>query len=153
MTAITSSQSQVDIAELILREHDALRHKLAKVHTVLAEPGPNSAEIETSLREFLNALIVHFANEEDDGFFMKIATKAPRLASCAGRLSVEHRELLKDAEELCRFATAGSPSVVWWRELKNRCDVFDAKLMRHECEENHLLQDARRLETGGCDKR
>ena len=45
---------------------------------------------------------------------------APRLADKAGTLCVEHRELLREANELCRFAEAGSPSVQWWRELNSR---------------------------------
>jgi hypothetical protein len=151
MTTLNLPKTETDAVEQIIREHDALRHKLAKIHTVFAARDPSATEIEALLREFLNALLVHFDNEEDDGFFLSISAKVPRLASTAGRLSVEHRALLKGAEELCRFAAAGSPSIAWWRELKSRCDSFDARLMHHECEESHLLQDARRMEVGVCD--
>jgi hypothetical protein len=149
MTALKFPTSQNDIAEKIITEHDALRHKLHKIHDVLFEHDPRPAELETLLREFLNTLVVHFANEEDDGFFHNVSVQSPRLAQTAGRLSVEHRELLHEAEELCRFAEAGAPSMPWWRELTNRCHNFNHRLMRHECEESQLLQDMRRVEISG----
>ncbi len=75
MTTLKYPTTQTDIAENIVREHDALRHKLQTIHTVLAERDPNPGEIEMLLREFLNALVVHFANEEDDGFFTQVRRK------------------------------------------------------------------------------
>jgi iron-sulfur cluster repair protein YtfE (RIC family) len=144
--SLNFSTSQADVAENIIREHDALRHKVRAIHSVLSERDPNPGEIEALLREFLNALVVHFANEEDTGFFHKVAVQSPRLAETAGRLSVEHRELLHEAEELCRFAEAGAPSMPWWRELQSRCHNFNQRLMHHESEEHHLLQHSQRTE-------
>jgi hemerythrin len=150
MTTLNYPTTQTDIAENIMREHDALRHKLHTIHTVLAARDPNPADIEMLMREFLNALVVHFANEEDDGFFRHIGAQSPRLAATAGRLAVEHRELLHEAEELCRFANNGCASMPWWRELNSRCHNFNSRLMRHECEENQLLKQSRRVDIEAC---
>lgn len=143
--------TQSEAIERILQEHDALRDKAGRIHSVLAKPEPAQGEIETLLREFLNALIVHFDYEEDDGFFDEIAFHAPRLAGLAGKLCNEHREMLRDAAKLCRFAAAGSPSMPWWRELSLRCREFSKRLMRHEHEEHKLLQEARQSDIGVCD--
>jgi hypothetical protein len=59
--------------------------------------------------------------------------------------------MLRDADELCRFAAAGSPSMPWWRELSLRCHEFSKRLMQHEHEENRLLQEARQSDIGVCD--
>jgi iron-sulfur cluster repair protein YtfE (RIC family) len=131
-----------DVIEKVMQEHDVLRDKVHQIHAVLAEPKPTRDEIHTLLREFLNALIVHFWNEEDEGFFLEVTDNAPHLAGQADRLCVEHKQLLREVDELCRFAAAGSPSMVWWRELSARCHEVSRRLMRHEREENKLLQQA-----------
>jgi iron-sulfur cluster repair protein YtfE (RIC family) len=146
MPTLNFPSEESDIAENIIKEHDALRHKVHCIHSALYEQDPSPGEIEALLREFLNALVVHFANEEDDGFLRKVAAESPRLAKVAARLSIEHRELLREAEGLCRFAEAGAPSVTWWRELTSRCHAFNQRLMQHECEENRLLQKSHRTE-------
>jgi iron-sulfur cluster repair protein YtfE (RIC family) len=140
------------VIDKVLHEHDALRHKIRRIHSVLAEPEPAPDEIETLLREFLSALIVHFDHEEEnEGLFAEVAAHAPRLAGQAGKLSSEHRQLLHEVDELCRFASAGSPSMPWWRELRCRCHELTKRLMRHEHEENKLLQDAHQLDIGAYD--
>src|SRR5688572_14977675 len=143
--------TQSESIERIMQEHDALRDKVRRIHSVLAEPEPAQDEIEILLREFLNALIVHFDYEEDEGFFNDVAAHAPRLTGQADKLCIEHREMLRDAAKLCRFAAAGSPSMPWWRELRSRCHEFSKRLMQHEHEENHLLQEARQSDIGVCD--
>jgi iron-sulfur cluster repair protein YtfE (RIC family) len=151
MSAINSPRTQSAAVEHVMHEHDALRDKVRRIHSVLAEPTPAQAEIDMLLREFSDMLIVHFANEEDQGFFTEVTSRAPRLSRQADRLCVEHRDMLHDAEELCRFATAGSPSMPWWRELSERCHEFNKRLMHHESEENKLLQEANQAEIGACD--
>ena len=125
-----------------------LRDKVHSIHSVLAEKNPNQTEIERLLREFKDALKLHFICEEDDGFFDDITSRAPRLSGRADHLSVEHRELLDRAGELCHFAEVGSPSMQWWRELSIRCHEFSKHLMHHENEENKLLQEAYQRDIG-----
>ncbi len=148
MNATASPKMESAIIERIMQEHDALHDKIRKIHTVLAGPDPAEVEIENLLREFLSTLVVHFAHEEDEGFFAEVAAHAPTLAGSAAHLCVEHRQLLHEATELCQFASAGSPSMVWWRELRTRCHEFHKRLMNHECQENKLLHEARKNDTG-----
>jgi len=143
--------SQSDAIDRVLQEHNALRDKVSRIHTVLASPEPAQDEIETLLRDFLNALLVHFSNEENEGFFDEVTAHSPRLAGQAGKLCVEHKQMLREADELCRFAAAGSPSMPWWRELSSRCHEFSKRLMHHEHEENKLLQEAHQTDIGAYD--
>jgi iron-sulfur cluster repair protein YtfE (RIC family) len=142
------AKAQSEIIEIVVQEHEALRNKLHRIHSVLAQPEPTPIEIETLLREFRNTLLVHFSTEEDDGFFDEVTTHAPRLARQSGKLSIEHNQLLREANELCQFAAAGSPSMPWWRELHARCHAFSKRLMHHEREENKLLQEAHQSDIG-----
>ena len=140
-----------EIFEKIKQEHDALREKFRRIHDVLAGPEIAAEEMTRLLREFHNALTVHFSNEESDGFFEEVTTHAPRLAGRADQLCVEHEQLLHKATELCRFAETGSPSMAWWRELSSRCHEFSKQLMHHESEENKLLQQAHQDDIGASD--
>jgi iron-sulfur cluster repair protein YtfE (RIC family) len=148
---MTSVNTKPEVVEKVMHEHDALRKKVHRIHSVLAQPDPTPDEIETLLREFMSTLVVHFSTEENEGFFNEVTAQAPRLASRAGRLCIEHQQLLRQAEELCQFAAAGSPSMPWWRELHCRCHEFSKELMHHESEENKLLQEAHQSDIGACD--
>jgi iron-sulfur cluster repair protein YtfE (RIC family) len=140
-----------EIFEKIKQEHDALREKFRRIHDVLAGPEIAAKEMARLLTDFQNALAVHFLNEESNGFFDEVTTHAPRLESRADQLCVEHEQLRHKAEELCRFAETGSPSMAWWRELSSRCHEFSKKLMHHESEENKLLQQAHQDDIGASD--
>jgi iron-sulfur cluster repair protein YtfE (RIC family) len=152
MIATKSNLLPSETVERVMQEHDALRDKVQRINTVLADPVPDKHEGEKLLREFMTALIVHFSSEEDEeGFFAEVMKWAPRLSGQADQLYVEHRQLLHDAEELCRFASAGSPSMPWWRELQSRTHEFCRRLMKHEHDENKLLQEAHQRDIGTYD--
>lgn len=131
-----------------MREHDALRDKLRRIHGTIDNAKPSAEVVEGLLRDFQSMLEVYFVHEETDGFFQEITDKAPRLVDRARMLCEEHRRMLSDAAELCRFAAAGSPSVPWWLELQSRCHAFSKRLMQHESEECALLQEAHQRDLG-----
>jgi hemerythrin len=152
MNAIETPKLQPLVVQLIVRDHEALREKISRIHSVLADPVPDRTEIDSLLRELLDALQLHFATEEEEeGFFSEITAHSPRLVGTAARLCVEHRHLAKEAEELSRFATAGSPSMPWWRELRTRCHSLSKRLMQHENDEHELLHEAHSADIGVCD--
>ena len=140
-----------EVFEAIKQEHEALREKFRQIHDVLAGPEIAADEMVRLLRELKNALAVHFSNEESDGFFGEVTTRAPRLAGRADQLCLEHEQFLHKATELCRLAEAGSSSMAWWRELSSRCHKFSKQLMHHESEENKLLQQAYQDDIGTFD--
>lgn len=142
MTTNDGPLPQAGVADRIVLEHGTLREKIEGINSVLSGPKPDPTEVDRLLREFLTALQVHFTIEESEGFFTEIVANAPQHANRAGELCVEHRQLLHEADDLCRFAEAGSPSMPWWRELSGRCRVFAKRLGRHESEEHRLLDEA-----------
>ena len=103
------TNTETEIVEQIMHEHDVLRDKLQRIHAVLAEPGPAQDEIEALLREFLTTLVVHFSNEENEGFFSEVTACAPHLKERAGKLCVEHRQMLHDANELMPVCSRRQP--------------------------------------------
>jgi hypothetical protein len=113
---------------------------------------PDEDVIDSLVVVFLSTLVVHFdAEEEDVGFFTVITKRDPTLVTSAAKLGVEHRDLLQEANELCQFAGAGCPSMLWWRELQTRCHEFNKRLMQHECQENKLLHEAHKNDARGYD--
>jgi hypothetical protein len=128
------------VFEEIEREHRALHQKLRALHDVLASDINARDEFVSMLHDLRKALEVHFANEEFHGFFGEVVEHAPHLKRDADLLCVEHRDMLHTATELARFAAAGSCSTPWWRELRTRFDAFSDQLLRHESDENELLQ-------------
>ncbi len=142
MTTTDGPLPQPGVADRIVQEHGALRQKIEGINSVLSGPRPEPTEVDCLLREFLTALQVHFTTEENEGFFTEIVMNAPQHAERAGELCIEHRQLLHDADDLCRFAEAGSPSMPWWRELSGRCREFTKRLTRHEREEHRLRDEA-----------
>lgn len=129
-----------EVIEDIRREHRALHLKLRAIHDALASDLNTRDEFVAMLLDLRKALEVHFANEEFHGFFGEVVTHAPHLKRDADVLCVEHRDMLRTATELARFAAAGSCSIPWWRELRSRFEAFSEQLLRHESDENNLLQ-------------
>ena len=132
----------------IMQEDENLRAKLRHIHNAIVDVKPSAEEVEHLLRDFKHLLEFHFIHEEKDGFFQEVINKAPRLAERTKILCEEHRKMLVDVAELCRFAAAGSPSVSWWHELRARCQEFSDRLKRHEIEECALLQEAHQTDLG-----
>jgi hypothetical protein len=149
---MNAAKDRPEVLNKVLQEHAALREKLGHIHSVLAEPEPEGEEIERLLREFLSMLIVHFSCEEEEGFFDEVVSRASYLADEAGKLRVEHKDLLHEVTALSQFASAGSPSMQWWRELNSRCHLLSKKLMQHEADESRLIQRAfqHEVEAGFC---
>jgi hemerythrin-like domain-containing protein len=148
---MNTTSTNHDTFEKMHQEHDALREKLGRIHDVFTGVDPSPSEIIALLQEFAEALAVHFSNEEVGGYFAEVISRSPELAGQIGRLAIEHQQLRHTAAELCRFATSGSPSMSWWRELASGCHAFSRQLMHHESEENQLLQQAYRRDVGVVD--
>lgn len=117
-----------------------MKSNLGKVRRILDSQSASRDEVLAQLDHLRAALVVHFWNEENEGFFDEVRSQAPRLIPQAHKLCAEHQEILQRALELMRFAAAGATSELWWRELQSRFQAFIAELMHHENEENSLLE-------------
>lgn len=148
---MNAQKTDHEVFKQMHQEHEALRAKLGRIHDLFQDTTPAPSEIKSLLKDFEVALALHFFNEETEGFFEDVTNHSPALAAEADRLCVEHRELQHEAAELRRFAAAGCPSIIWWRELAARCHTFSHKLMVHESAESRLLQIAYRQDIGVVD--
>jgi iron-sulfur cluster repair protein YtfE (RIC family) len=142
------SESSHEVMDRIRLEHEALRDQLRHIQQLLTKhPLPGNG-VAGALHDFQSALLDHFWNEENNGFFDEVASQAPNLTPSAHKLCAEHQEMVHAVAELTRFAQAGSHSETWWRELKSRFQAFGKRLMHHESEESTLLQMAYQKDVG-----
>jgi hypothetical protein len=143
---VTTTADQV--FEDIRREHLSLAIKLGHLRRICEGEIRPGEEMAALLLDLYDALKTHFRNEEFNGFFSQVTTKAPRLTHDANVLCAEHREMLHTVSQLVRFAAAGANSHEWWRELNNGILVLADQLRRHEHDEDAILQRAYQEDIG-----
>jgi iron-sulfur cluster repair protein YtfE (RIC family) len=130
------------VAQQVEQEHDALRDLLGAILKQLSH-GPGAARmVVDDLSELCELLDRHFHTEEDAGFFAEIIDKDARFTGEASRLCEEHATMLRDAKSLAdRLSVAGDAAAIW-PDLKRDFHELSKHLMRHEGDENRLLQQA-----------
>ncbi len=120
---------------------------LAEVRRITADP----SELVAQRKQFLltmetlrDQLALHFALEEAYGYFEDPVHVAPRLCDQACALRDEHRQLYVWFCDLeCRAAEllgGGSRRSSALLDLVKDVETFDARLRRHEEQENELIQ-------------
>jgi len=139
MATETSAES---VYEQTHREHEQLRERIKHLHQRFEARPATSAEITQLLKELRAALATHFNNEECEGFFEQVVTRAPQLSRQAQKLTHEHVDMLEQIDSLVRAAEIAAAESVCPPELATRFHDFSKKLMHHESEENGMLQSA-----------
>ncbi len=82
--------------------------------------------------------------------------RAPRLSKRAEQLYEQHEMLAEMLGELRDFVRHLDPADVmptndWWQELARRFQTFGKQLLRHESDEDDLVQEAFTRDLGTCD--
>jgi len=139
---MSASVPNLTVYEQARQEHEMIRERLKFLHRQLEQQQVPLNEVERLLKELRDCLNTHFHNEEREGFFDQIVTRAPQLSQQADSLTREHVELLQDLDALILFAECGSGQPLCWQTLTLRFQDFMKKLMHHESEENGMLQQA-----------
>lgn len=139
---MATSVPNLTVYEQARQEHEMIRERLKCLHRRLEQQQAPLDEIVRLLTELRDCLNTHFHNEECEGFFDQIVTRAPQLSQQADSLTREHVELLQDLDALMLFAECGSGKPISWQTLALRFQDFMKKLMHHESEENGMLQQA-----------
>jgi hemerythrin len=139
MATETSAES---VYEQSHREHEQLREKIGNLHQRFAARGVAPDEIVRLMRDLRGALATHFNNEECEGFFEQIVTRAPQLSRQAQHLTHEHLDMLEQLDSLVRASEFAAEEGKQSPELATRFHVFSKHLMHHESEENGMLQSA-----------
>jgi iron-sulfur cluster repair protein YtfE (RIC family) len=139
MTTETSADSVYEQTHL---EHEQLRERIKFLHQRFEARPATPDEIVRLLSELRAALATHFNNEECEGFFEQIVTRAPQLSRQALKLTHEHVDMLERLDAIVRAAEIAAAESVIPAELSARFHEFSKTLMHHESEENGMLQSA-----------
>lgn len=139
MAIETSAES---VYEQTHREHKQLRERIKHLHQRFEARPATPEEIAQLMRELRSALATHFNNEECEGFFEQIVTRAPQLTRQAQKLTHEHLDMLEQLDSLVRACEIAAAEASVPAELATRFRDFSKHLMHHESEENGMLQSA-----------
>lgn len=134
------SASHRSTFEQTQQEHEQLRERIRFLHQRMEDRPAEPGKITALLRELRDALEAHFRGEECDGFFDQIVTRAPQLSRLAQKLTQEHADMLRQADSLILIAAADASTIP--ADLISGFQAFSKLLMRHESEENSMLQSA-----------
>ncbi len=97
-------------------------------------------------------LVKHFTCEEDGGYFADALLHAPQLVSKANALLAQHPKMCTQAKSLAVDLQASRvASVDWWAHTAALFRAFRDELLRHEKQENMLLQEAYQRDIGTTD--
>lgn len=137
--------------EKIKHEHEHLREVLKDVRDAFAGGQASIDRLPNALEALRNELDEHFALEESTGYFSAEIDVAPRLASQAESLLEQHQHFRDRLEELIRRCRESTDLQAEAEQLQAAVDEFTWNLLRHEAEENDLIQQAYTEDIGSKD--
>ncbi len=135
----------------LVDDHKALRDLLTQIEDALHTRSVSIGEVGALLGELGDRLVKHFTLEEEGGYFVEALQHAPRLVAQANRLLAQHPKMCTQADQLVNLAAAPASTDTWWAETRERFLAFKEELLRHEREEDGLLQDAYHQDLGSHD--
>ena len=125
----------------MLREHEELRVLLGKIHQLTSSCTAPVAEVRETVTAFFQHVLKHFESEEADGYFGEVVLQAPRVSDRVTTLGAEHTLLREQLAAISETVEAFQGSETDWKTLGEELHQFSVELMRHENEENELLQE------------
>lgn len=139
---MTEQQNRHALFVQIQQDHEELRRMLGEVHHALSQKLESVARVVELLASLTDHLETHFNEEEATGIFQEVAARTPRLSSRASDLRAEHQQFRQIVQALNEVAKSGDGAADWWQQLEVAFHDFSKDLMRHEHEENELVQVA-----------
>ncbi len=131
-----------DFFEIMKREHQELIDLLGQIRHALATDNKDAGEIEKLVGNLVRRMRSHFQDEEEGGYMSKALECAPRLTPLAEQLHQQHATLLEIAGRLSSHVGTKAGTEPWWTELAEIFDGFAKQLLKHESQENDLVQEA-----------
>jgi len=135
----------------ILEEHRALKDLLRTIDEALERRTATIAEVSHLLARLGDQLVKHFALEEDGGYFADALVHAPQLVARANELLAQHPKMCTGAKQVLVTLQPGQTDEHWWRETRQRFLAFRVELLKHERQEDKLLQEAYTQDIGSHD--
>ncbi len=134
--------------ERIRAQHLELKRRMAQLRDTFEGPalaGRQRVQVEEQLASFDAALNLHFAQEEDGGYFSDVLAVAPRLSRRATKLEQAHAGLRRQVAEL-RARVADTATA--WDDLQDRFRLLFGELRSHEVAEDDLVHEAFKRDLG-----
>ena len=145
-----------DFFKQIQREHGELKDLLSQVRSAIHDQQPDAQQARQLIGDLYERIQSHFHHEEAGGYLSEALEQAPRLTNQVGRLHEQHETLSEVLGELRNHVQRTVPTDdpradAWWKELTDRFQDFSNQLLRHESEEDKLVQEAFNRDLGTCD--
>jgi len=132
-----------------LGRHRELRALLSQIDQAFQQPNSSVEEISQLLAQLGDRLIYHFTSEEEGGYFAEALLHAPELISKANALLDQHPKMCTRAKILRAELHRAEASTEEWRTHTAKLfHAFRDELLRHEMQENTLLQEAYQRDIG-----
>ena len=135
----------------VLQGHRELHALLNAIHKALAEKTATVAEVSDLIAQLGDRLVKHFAMEEDGGYFSEALLRAPQLVAKANQLLAQHPKICSQAKSLAVELQAAPTNEGWWTKTAQVFGEFRDELLRHERQEDRLIQDAYVQDVGSHD--
>lgn len=150
-----SITTQESVHPALLDAHTEVERQLDQFShwkTELCELGqPRFGEMGMRLGEIRQLLAAHFAAEEEGGYLAPALSAAPQFTRRAADLRHQHREFLRDLDEMVVRLTSSPAQFPTWSDACREFDELLARLRDHEHAENEIVQTALELDTGNAD--
>jgi len=135
-----------------LARHRELRELIARIDRAFQRRTATIEEVSDMLADLGDRLVKHFAMEEDGGYFADMLLHAPQLVSKANALIAQHPKMTTQAKTLAaEIQGRGDSGEQWWQHTAALFRAFRDELLRHEKQENVLLQEAYGRDVGTTD--
>ena len=137
--------------EKVLADHNHLNELFDRVLAVMAANAHNRQELSTLLADLKVQVTEHFAQEERDGLFERIASLAPRLEHEAMALQKQHGALAESLDSICDRSGLKTLDAARKQQLLESFRQFLTQFSKHEEDENRLLQEVYDRDVGSKD--
>lgn len=130
-------------------QHRELRALLTRIDETLQRSSASIDEIGQLLGQLGDRLVHHFTCEEEGGYFAEALVHAPQLLAKANALLAQHPKMCVQAKNLTVELQLGTaPNIDWRTRTAALFTAFRDELLRHEKQENVLLQEAYQRDIG-----
>lgn len=137
------------VFESHISQHRELKALLARIDEAFQKPSSSIDEIGQLLGQLGDRLVHHFTCEEEGGYFAEALVHAPQLLAKANTLLAQHPKMCTQAKGLTMELQLGkTPNVDWRTRTATLFAAFRDELLRHEKQENVLLQEAYQRDIG-----
>jgi iron-sulfur cluster repair protein YtfE (RIC family) len=138
---MNQNERQHEVYREMLREHEELRAILGKVNQMTTDCAAPVSEVQECITTLCDHIRTHFEAEESGGYFAEAVLQAPRVSERVAALEAQHDQLREQIAQMSEFVQRFEATGEHWKELAEQVHQFSVALMRHENQENELLQE------------